>query len=442
MLFRGQNILGYRPYADDVVEYFVQKSIANGIDIIRIFDCLNDIRNLQTAVTACNKENGHAQVALSYTLGDAYTLEYWMDMAKRVEDMGANSLCIKDMAGLFAEAGIEPGMTVGVAGWKMFTSQLEDNSQLFDVPCFIMDGIKKAAGHGAIKAASHLFIHPGHGARTMVNANEVAHYEFGSALASDCVYRAMDRLAPGMTEMEVAGHMCSLGQPVSVTTICAAGERFGGAVVFPRNKKIRVGHKFSLTMGLRGGLSSRAAYVAAGEEDMEDAVKDYVEVLAKPYYRAAASWYGTVRIGITGGEMYELVEQVLPKAEFSWTLNPGHLTADEEWMSSPIYSGSDITLKSGMMLQMDIIPGKAGYGGAGAEDGIVLADETLRKKIQSDYPETWKRFERRRRFMKEELGITLEPEVLPMSDIAGYMRPYLLNRGCAFKIAGRQSTMP
>ena len=95
MLFRGQNILGYRPYADDVVEYFVQKSIANGIDIIRIFDCLNDIRNLQTAVTACNKEKGHAQVALSYTLGDAYTLDYWMEMAKRVEDMGADSLCIK-----------------------------------------------------------------------------------------------------------------------------------------------------------------------------------------------------------------------------------------------------------------------------------------------------------------------------------------------------------
>ena len=100
MLFRGQNILGYRHYADDVVEYFVQKSIANGIDIIRIFDCLNDIRNLQTAVKAANKENGHAQVALSYTLGDAYTLEYWTDIAKKIEDMGANSICIKDMAGL------------------------------------------------------------------------------------------------------------------------------------------------------------------------------------------------------------------------------------------------------------------------------------------------------------------------------------------------------
>lgn len=100
MLFRGQNILGYRHYADDVVEYFVQKSIANGIDVIRIFDCLNDLRNLQTAVTAANKENAHAQVALSYTLGDAYTLEYWTEKAKQIEQMGANSICIKDMAGL------------------------------------------------------------------------------------------------------------------------------------------------------------------------------------------------------------------------------------------------------------------------------------------------------------------------------------------------------
>ena len=100
MLFRGQNILGYNHYSDDVVEYFVQKSIANGIDIIRIFDCLNDLRNLETAVKAANKEKGHAQIALSYTLGDAYTLDYWKETAKRIEDMGANSLCIKDMAGL------------------------------------------------------------------------------------------------------------------------------------------------------------------------------------------------------------------------------------------------------------------------------------------------------------------------------------------------------
>jgi oxaloacetate decarboxylase (Na+ extruding) subunit alpha len=100
MLFRGQNILGYRHYADDVVEYFVQKSIANGIDIIRIFDALNDLRNLECAVKAANKEKGHVQVAISYTLGDAYTEEYYINMAKRIESMGADSICIKDMAGL------------------------------------------------------------------------------------------------------------------------------------------------------------------------------------------------------------------------------------------------------------------------------------------------------------------------------------------------------
>ncbi len=100
MLLRGQNILGYKHYPDDVVEYFVQKSIANGIDIIRIFDCLNDLRNLETSVKTCKKEGGHAQIALAYTLGDAYTPEYWMNIAKEIESMGADSICIKDMAGL------------------------------------------------------------------------------------------------------------------------------------------------------------------------------------------------------------------------------------------------------------------------------------------------------------------------------------------------------
>lgn len=100
MLLRGQNLLGYRHYADDVVEYFVQKSIANGIDIVRIFDALNDLRNLETAVKTVNKEGGHAQIAVSYTIGDAYTTEYYVEKAKEIEAMGAKSFCIKDMAGL------------------------------------------------------------------------------------------------------------------------------------------------------------------------------------------------------------------------------------------------------------------------------------------------------------------------------------------------------
>lgn len=100
MLFRGQNMLGYRHYADDVVQYFVQKSVANGIDVIRIFDALNDIRNLKTAINAAKKEGAHTQVAISYTLGDVFTEEYYVKYAKQIEEAGADSICIKDMAAL------------------------------------------------------------------------------------------------------------------------------------------------------------------------------------------------------------------------------------------------------------------------------------------------------------------------------------------------------
>ena len=100
MLFRGQNILGYRHYADDVVEKFVKLSIKNGIDIIRVFDALNDIRNLECAVKATKKYGGECQIALSYTTSPVHTVEYYVDLAKQVEALGADSICIKDMAGV------------------------------------------------------------------------------------------------------------------------------------------------------------------------------------------------------------------------------------------------------------------------------------------------------------------------------------------------------
>ena len=100
MLLRGQNILGYKHYADDVVEYFVQKTIANGIDILRIFDALNDYRNIETAIKACRKEGGHAQGTVCYTISPVHTIELYLKDAKRLEEMGADSICIKDMAGL------------------------------------------------------------------------------------------------------------------------------------------------------------------------------------------------------------------------------------------------------------------------------------------------------------------------------------------------------
>lgn len=105
MLFRGQNMLGYRHYSDELVDYFVKKSIDNGIDVMRIFDALNDVRNLQTAITAAKKYGGHVQAAISYTTGPVFDIPYYCDYAKQLENAGADSICIKDMAGLLTPYG-------------------------------------------------------------------------------------------------------------------------------------------------------------------------------------------------------------------------------------------------------------------------------------------------------------------------------------------------
>ena len=100
MLLRGQNLLGYRHYADDVVEKFVERAHHNGVDVFRIFDAMNDVRNLETAVKAAIKVGAHAQGTISYTVSPVHTLQMWLDQAKQLEDLGCHSICIKDMAGL------------------------------------------------------------------------------------------------------------------------------------------------------------------------------------------------------------------------------------------------------------------------------------------------------------------------------------------------------
>jgi Xaa-Pro aminopeptidase len=267
-----------------------------------------------------------------------------------------------------------------------------------------------------------------------MNANEIAHYEFGASLASSCVLKVLDKLEPGMTEMELADELAVYGQPNNVQTICATGERFTNAVVAPRAKKVRIGDKFTSTLGYRGGLTSRSGYVVSTKEELPSDVVDYIDSVARPYYSASVAWYENIAIGKKGQEMYELIESVLPKSIYGWKLNPGHLTAGEEWMSSPIYPGSDIAVSSGMLFQMDIIPSIPGYGGANAEDGVAIADEELRKELAETYPEVWERIQLRRNYMINTLGIQIQPEILPLSNINGYLRPYLLNKTCAFKV--------
>lgn len=343
---------------------------------------------------------------------------------------------------VFAKAGVSAGQKVGIAGWKLFAAGLQDSRKMLEVPEFITRPVKQLVGDsGLVLNASDLFIQPGKGARCLMNANEIAHYEFGAALASYCVFQTIQALAIGKTEMELAENLAAFGQPVTVQTICASGERFKKAVVAPRNKKVEKGDRFSVTMGLRGGLTNRVAYAAASAEDLPGGERDYLAKVAKPYFAAMATWYSTVKTGRTGGELYDAVEQCAPKKAYGWKLNPGHLTSSEEWMASPIYPGSEVTLESGMLLQMDIIFGVAGYGGCNAEDGIALADEALRRELAREYPAAWERIQRRRQYMQQVLGIPLDASVLPLSNIAGYVRPLLLQKEQALKLDLKAETV-
>lgn len=339
----------------------------------------------------------------------------------------------KTLAELIECADIHNGMRIGCVGWKLFTGKLENNQYLIDIPAFIVDALRAVDPDGEIVNADALFLDPENGLRTLVNANELAHYEFGAGLASAGVLAALNEVEPGKTEMQIARCLQTEGQPNTVTTICATGGRFTNAVVFPRAKKIACGDKFSVTLGLRGGLSSRAAYVAGTKEDIPESARDYVEKVAIPYYRAVVTWLEMMDIGVVCGDIYRKMEEVLPKETYHWVLNPGHYTNADEWSSSPLYPDSTVQIRSGMLLQLDIIPSVPGYGGVSAEDGIAIADETLRQNLREQYPKTWERIQKRRTYIRDVLGINLKEAVLPMSDILGYLRPLLLRRECALR---------
>ena len=132
-----------------------------------------------------------------------------------------------------------------------------------------------------------------------------------------------------------------------------------------------------------------------------------------------------------GGELYRLMDQVLPKAVYHWSLCPGHLTADEEWMSSPVYEGSEEVLESGMLFQIDLIPSVSGYGGTSAESTVALADPALRDEIRRQAPALWQRITARRQYLESRLHIRLHPDILPMCSTVAYLRPLLLNKGMA-----------
>lgn len=330
------------------------------------------------------------------------------------------------------QAGLGGQQRVGIAGWKLFTGSHDNNTSLFDIPTFIFQALQTTLTLSCeLLNATGLFISPIDGARIINNANEIAHYEYGANLASSAALTALNAVELGKTEKAIAALLAAEGQANNVVTIAATGDRFENANLYPSDKQIQAGDKFSLTVSYKGGLTSRAAYVVHDTCELHHEVRDYLDVVAIPYYRAVANWLEHMRVGVKGHEVYELIERVLPKAEYHWHLNPGHLVADEEWLCSPIYSGSEIPLSSGMLLQIDIIPSRKGYAGASIEDTVALADEALHQQLATQYPELWLRICARRKYIRDVLNIQLREDVLPLSNTVGYLRPYLLNKDLA-----------
>lgn len=324
---------------------------------------------------------------------------------------------------------------IGLVGWKMFTTKDTSPSHYFDLPYFIVEAIKIAAAEQAeIVNGTHLFIDGDKGVRSTNNANEIAHYEYGANLSSSCMLQAMNAVELGVKETELGQLLTAQGQPNTVVTIAAIGRRFEKANLYPTDKQAALGDSLSLTTAFKGGLSSRTGFIIESEDQLPDTQRNYLDRVAKPYFRTVAHWLKTIKIGLTGGEFYAEIEEVFPKKDYHWHLNPGHLVADEEWMSSPIYPDSKETLKSGMILQIDIIPSVDGYTGVSAEECVALADQQLQKSIQQEYPELWARITKRRTYLEQELGIELSEDVLPLSNTVAYLRPFFLAKDTALRI--------
>lgn len=340
-----------------------------------------------------------------------------------------------DLADSFRACGLTSGNHVGVIGWKLFPEHLA-TGQYYDLPYYIITQLQAVLGvTGTLLECSSLFIAPGTGIRNFTEPEQIAAFEYASTMISAGMLEAMEAIAPGKSELEIGSCLNPCGLPLSCHTNVSAGLRTKTGLVSPSSNVLKVGDPMTFCWGIRGALSCRAGYVANSTADLPENAKDYMEVIVKPYFAAAVSWYENIGLGIKGKDMYEMIQKIFPKETYGWVLNPGHCLSSEEWINSPIYRGSEHEFKSGQFVQLDIIPSpKAPYYTSNIEDGILLADEALRLKLKEAYPDMWARIQKRRDFMENTLGISLKEEVLPLYETQGILNPYLLNKGFCLQV--------
>jgi hypothetical protein len=333
---------------------------------------------------------------------------------------------------ILAGEGITIGGHVGVVGWKTYASR-----DTLEVPSFLVDELRRLTGStGLVENATDLFIDAADGLRVVNEVEQLAAFEWAACHTSSGVRNLVTGLRPGMTERQAVRLLEWNGTPLSCHLMLTAGPRARFGLLSPGDRPIERGDPFTTAFGIWGALNCRAGFVVEEASELRDGISDYVEQLVGPYFTAVTEWYAALHVGTTGGELQVIVDRHLGDPFFGVTLNPGHQLHLDEWVNSPVFAGSTIELRSGTALQCDIIPATGtAYFTTNIEDGLALADESLRAAFASTYPEAWTRIEARRRFMTETLGIDLHPDVLPFSNLAAHLTPFLLRPDRAMTMA-------
>jgi Xaa-Pro aminopeptidase len=337
------------------------------------------------------------------------------------------------LAAILGDEGIGQGSRVGVVGWKSFA----DRSRM-EIPAYIVDQLRDLTGPGGlVENANDLLIEPGHGLRAIAELEQLAAFEYASCRTSDGIRNLFGGLRTGMTEREAVGLLGWNGMPLSCHLMLTAGPRARFGLLSPGDRPIERSDPFTVAFGVWGALDCRAGFVVEDASELPTGIRDYTERLVGPYFEAIGAWYGALRIGATGGSLYDAVMAQLADPFFGIFLNPGHLIGLDEWINSPFAAGSTVELRSGMAFQVDVIPATGtDYFTTNIEDGVALADATLRADLAAAYPDAWGRIQARRRFMRESLGIELHEDVLPLSNLAAHLPPFLLRPDRAMTLAG------
>lgn len=321
------------------------------------------------------------------------------------------------------DIGLRAGDSVGVVGWKYLEPEEWDEIGAgFLVPHYMIVLLARiCGGYEALSDATAVLMHPQDGSRTIVDADQIAAFEWASTRASASVWNVLSDTRPGMREIEAAAHFNYAGEPLSAHSMFASGNA-NHAIHGLNSAGSRILYKgdgVTTAVGYWGGLSSRAGLL----DDNDDA---FVKI-AGSYFDALVTWYETANIGTTGGDLRTAVVERLAAADLKSALNPGHLVSYDEWSHSPVRPGSTETLRSGMMFQVDIIPVPMPAGKSlNCEDAVAIADAALRADLASKHPGTWARIEARRAFLRDTIGVSLADHLLPLSNIQLCLPPLWL----------------